>query len=222
MDTETPNNKDKKQIINEKIHLLLEEWKKNVDLYIDQDKRGLQRITMFITIHAGLLIFYSQIYAKDFLVTFVIIAIGLYLTFITKKVSKRSHKCILMRSIQGLLIENALKKIIASAEGVEEISWKSLSGIITTFTRENIFSRIHFDKPVPPEWKSLKDEAEWDYYTATVFKKDKQSIGHYDWLNRMYNAVYVLWGLLFFTALFKWDVFLVFFKRCLCELCCTI
>jgi hypothetical protein len=218
MDTESSDNKhSKEQIINEKIHLLLEEWKKNVDLYIDHDKRMLQRITIFLVIHGGLLTFYSQVYAENFWLTFIIVAIGFDLTVISKKVSRRAHNCILLRSAQGMFIENALKKII---EGEKEIPWKSLSGIITTFTRENIFSRVHFNEPIPQEWKPLQEESVKDDYVGKIFKKDKRSMGHLDWLNCVYNAVYTLWVLLFFTALFKCDMFLTFLKRCLCEPCC--
>jgi hypothetical protein len=39
--------------------LLLEEWKQNVALYIDQDKRGLERVRIFLTVHAGLLALYG-------------------------------------------------------------------------------------------------------------------------------------------------------------------
>jgi len=39
--------------------LLLEEWKQNVALYIDQDKRGFERIRMFLAVHAGLVVLYG-------------------------------------------------------------------------------------------------------------------------------------------------------------------
>ena len=205
--------------VSESLHLLVEEWKKNVDLYIDQDKRGLQRITMFILIHAGLLTFYSQIYKEDFLGVLVIAVIGLFLTFITKRVSNRAHACILLRSIQCMLIENKLKKIIESKVG-KEVLWQSLSGIITTFTREHMFSRMHFGENIPGKWQPLMDEVKdvLDKYEANIFDKNwRPSIGHLRWLELIYNTVYILWILLIILSLFKNLQF--FLQKLFCVFC---
>ncbi|MHC4070174.1 MAG: hypothetical protein ACYS18_12110 [Planctomycetota bacterium] len=62
--------------------LLLKEWEKNVDLYIDQDKRGFQRIGMFLAIHGGLLIFFTKILEVEpegFFVAFLVALAGIYL-----------------------------------------------------------------------------------------------------------------------------------------------
>ena len=54
--------------LQDQLNILLKEWEKNVDLYIDQDKRGFQRIGMFLAIHAGLLLFFTKILTFGFIV----------------------------------------------------------------------------------------------------------------------------------------------------------
>lgn len=184
--------KEKKRL---QIDMLLEEWKQNVALYIDQDKRGFQRITIYIVIHAGLLTFYSQVFKEHFFLVCVIAGVGFYLTCLTKKMSNRAHAYIHLRKVQGMLIENKLKELSEA-----EHKWRTSSGTITTFMRESVAFREHFGAEIPVEWKELKEEIkdlDGSGYVAKPFKKGwKPSMGHLAWLTKMYNGVYLLWALL--------------------------
>ena len=186
-------------------NLLLEEWKQNVALYIDQDKRGMERIKVFLTVHAGLLIFYGIIWNAPLnfwsvLAGCLLSVIGLVFTFITHLMSKRAHAYILLRKLQGMIIENEIKQKVAPNK-----PWKTSSGIITTFTREHILFRTENDQEKDPEnlrnvWKSLIKETEdmGVYASDPVFLKGRWrcSIGHLKWLTLVYWILYIFWPIL--------------------------
>ena len=185
--------------------LLLEEWKQNVALYIDQDKRGMERIKVFLTVHAGLLIFQGilwnaplnrwSVYAGCLLSL-----VGVFFTIITQLMSRRAHAYILLRKLQGMIIENAMKNLVASKE-----TWKTSNGIITTFTREHVLFRRKKDQEKDPEhlrndWNSLIEEtkAMGGYASNPVILNGlwSFSIGHLRWLTLVYCTLYVFWPIL--------------------------
>ncbi len=136
MDADYADNKakDKKAVLD----LLLEEWKQNVSLYIDQDKRGLERIKMFLTVHAGLLVFFGILWKSppdrwSVWAAWIIVVVGVVFTIITHLMSKRAHAFILLRKLQGMLIEKEIKNLISP-----NTPWRTSEGIITTFTREHV------------------------------------------------------------------------------------
>ena len=158
----------------ERLTCLMDEWKSNVSLYIDQDKRGFDRIKMFLLIHAGLLIFYGKL-------------LGLYITSITWRMSKRAHFFILLRKIQGMLIEKKVKEIL----GGSDCSWETNSGVVTTFTREHVAFIHDFDE----QWAPLKEEMKslGEYVSRPFIEDDKSALGHLAWLERMYQLICTLW-----------------------------
>ncbi|MCH7556438.1 MAG: hypothetical protein IIB56_03175 [Planctomycetes bacterium] len=119
--------------------LLLEEWKQNVALYIDQDKRGLERIKIFLTVHAGLLIFYGILWRRGLdewsvVAAWIIVMGAIYFTIITQLMSRRAQMFIILRRLQGMLIEKRLKKIIdkernESGKIEANIEWFSMGNI---------------------------------------------------------------------------------------------
>ena len=193
-------------------NLLLEEWKQNVALYIDQDRRGLERVKIFLTIHAGLFALYGLLWKPyaDFLslVTGCIICVaGIFFTIITFYMSKRSHAYIIMRKLQAMVIEKELKKLI-TPNG----KWKTSEGIITTFTREHsLFSSKNSEsKPQRSEWQSLRDEMD-DLAPCTriadpVMPRDcwRRSMFHLKWLRLLHIAIGILWGFLLVRSLFAY------------------
>ena len=193
---DTTNKQNPENQNRQTIEILLEEWKKNVDLYIDQDKRAFSRIGVFVLIHAGLLIFYEKMFVQNSLIPCLVAIIGLYATRITQKMSFRAHAFILLRKLQGMLIENKLKE---SLEKNNE-DWKTESGIITTFTREHVV----FREELPEEekkWEPLKTEVEklgsfaakclsanWNPSIAPL--EWLQSKRFYKWLIERYKRAY--------------------------------
>ena len=208
----------------DKKDILLKEWEKNVDLYIDQDKRGFERITMFLVINAGLFALYGTIYSGNtpqrFLLC-IIAVVGIYIVRITKRMSVRAHSYILLRKAQGMLIEEKLKNLPGTP------------GTLTTFTREHAVFQLddtkweglkkeikrelsrHVAKPFNPHWdkytpiykcikniKCYQKAIEWyKRIYKSVFKEDLQpTIGHLAWLIRIYATLYVLWIILFCFA----------------------
>lgn len=180
--------------------LLLEEWKQNVALYIDQDKRGLERIKMFLTVHAGLLAAYSLLwkYPLHFwsvvAPAWLIALAGIFLTIITQLMSKRAHAFILLRKLQGMLIEKKIKELIAKGQ-----SWSTSSGIITTFTREHVsFAgenlKVKEWQPLIDEVKAMGDSGLYD--PVTLRGHWKWSMRHLKWLTLLHYALYVFWALL--------------------------
>ena len=94
---------------------LMEEWKQNVALYIDQDKRGMERTRIFLAIHAGLLTFFTLLWKNlpsewHLPVSSILIVLGFSLTIISQRMAKRAHAFILLRKIQGMLIEKKIKE----------------------------------------------------------------------------------------------------------------
>ena len=189
--------------IRDQLNILLKEWEKNVDLYIDQDKRGFQRIGMFLAVHAGLLVFFTKILMFKpigFFIACLVAMAGIYLTYITKKMSLRAHAYILLRKAQGMLIENRLKDLITKSNlELDTSEW-----ILTTFTREHIVFQLKDSCQESKKWDSLKNEIEkkLSKHAAKPFGKEwrEKSIGHLFWLNQVYCILYVLWGGCFFAT----------------------
>jgi len=118
--------------------LLLEEWKQNVALYIDQDNRGMQRLNYFLIVNGAMLVFYGQILEGSHIncrlpILLLIAIIGLVFTVMSMFMSIRSHAYIVLRKWQAMLIEQRLKNLTESAK-----EWKTDEGVITTFTREHV------------------------------------------------------------------------------------
>ena len=139
----------------ERAKLLLEEWKQNVVLYIDQDKRGFDRIKMFLAMHAGLLVLYSAFWdhSPDGLSVFtgwLIASVAVFLTVITRCMSKQAHAFILLRKTQGMLIESKIKDLL-----MPDAPWRTSEGVITTFTREHV---AFLNDEDAGDWKSLRQE----------------------------------------------------------------
>ena len=190
--------------------LLLEEWKQNVALYIDQDKRGLERIRIFLTVHAGLLALYGfllhgYVDLRSLIIGILISIMGLAFSFITHRMSKRAHACVILRRLQGMLIERKLKELLAP-----EKQWKTSSGIITTFTRE----RASFRRAKPKdrlendEWQYLLDEidemAPGISDPVTLRDHWKRSMSHLTWLLYLHYGFYFLWGCLLGYSIFAY------------------
>ena len=185
--------------------LLLEEWKQNVALYIDQDKRGMERIKVFLTVHAGLIIFYGILWNAPLnrwsvYAAWTLSLVGVFFTIITQLMSRRAHAYILLRKLQGMIIENEIKNLVA-----HKGPWKTSSGIITTFTREHILFRRKKNQENDPEhlrndWNSLIEETKaiGEYASNPVLLEGSWSfsIGHLRWLTLVYCTLYVFWPLL--------------------------
>jgi cytochrome b subunit of formate dehydrogenase len=193
----------------EKSHILLEEWKQNANLYIDQDKRGLERIKMFLTVNAGLFVLYGILWDKISdpicLITVLIVSItGFLLSLLTKNMSVRAHQYIILRINQGIFIEKALKNMI-SKEG----SWRPESGFPTTFTREYLaFEKENkFDKEdgqrdgLNDDIKEMGDNVHSVYYNEGQWKS---SIKHLQWLKLLFWGICVLWVILGLVGIAAW------------------
>ena len=182
--------------------MLLEEWKQNVALYIDQDKRGLERTKIFLTVQAGLFVLYGIIFTSSLNRWFVIVAtllvagVAIYLTVISYFMSKRAHAYIRLRKLQALLIEEKLNKIV-DAEAVT-----TADGAITTFTRESVsfhgkeLSQEDFGNNTAT-WQLLVDElvslGSYMSNPLVISKRDKGSMGHFIWLKRLHWTLVVFW-----------------------------
>ena len=192
--------------------LLLEEWKQNVALYIDQDKRGLERVKIFLTLHAGLLALYGFLWKPYVdiwsLVTGCLICSGgIFFTIITYFMSKRAHTYIIMRRLQAMVIEKELKKLIAPND-----QWRTSKGIITTFSREHALfkPKKSESKPQSPEWQSLRDEMD-DLAPGTGIANPVMPRGHWKrsmfnltWLRLLHIALGILWVFLLARSLFEY------------------
>ena len=205
--------------------LLLEEWKQNVALYIDQDKRGLERNKMFLTVHAGLLVLYglawrtqNTINSPVVLLVFVTLA-ALSLTIISLLMSKRAHAFILLRILQAMLIEAKLKKGVAPDK-----KWQTESGIITTFTREKVsFKGIKLSdsenfKPHEEEWQPLIDEVismgSYCYKPVLGLEEWGSCMGHLKWLRWQHIILIVFWMALLIFAVFSdlcWKIWAIYY-----------
>jgi len=193
----------------DQLQILIEEWKQNVALYIDQDKRGMERTKIFLLVHAGLLtawgIFWkvpSNIWSMCAGLMFAFM--GIFFTCITLEMSRRAHAFILLRKTQAMLIEGKIKNIVAKSA-----QWKTSSGIITTFTREHISFRSDKNILIPDLWKSLIEEVkDMDPYALRPLMLEgefQHSIGHLCWLKQLHYALYALWAILgFLTAGAYW------------------
>lgn len=176
--------------------LLLEEWKQNVALYIDQDKRGLERIKMYLAVHGGLLAFYSFILTRlsdwwSVPAAVVVGVVGLFLTAVTRKMSNRAHQFILLRVAQAMLIENTLKALRA-----HDAAWQTSSGVITTFTREHVAFKGEPQQdnvwaPLIDEVKTLGKEASDPVLGVNQWKG---SMRHRDWLERLHWVLILFWA----------------------------
>jgi hypothetical protein len=184
------------------VKLLLEEWKKNVDLYIDQDKRGMERVRIFLVVNGGLLAFYGLLVAqiKDSFCALSVAALFFPLlaavnVYVTWRMSKRAHMFILLRKTQGMLIEKKIKTLLA-----QDKPWRTCSGIVTTFTREHT---VFLDeKNMSPEWEPLREEIrnlccrkEGRDYVAGPFGQAwiRSSMGHLAWLKWSFWGVAIIW-----------------------------
>ncbi len=215
----------------QQVDLLLEEWKKNVDLYIDQDKRGFDRIRMFLTIHAGLIVLYGFLIKETrdlwaVLAIWVVVAVGSLFTLVTELMSVRAHAFILLRRIQGILIEKKLNHLINTKEACH-----TSSDIVTTFMREHAAFRnnrnwlvkcLHqvalfpFEKSTQQsltadEEKLLSEvnDSLGSYASDTLRLENNWawSISHFDWLKLVYRLLYLFWILLgvLGTVAYVWD-----------------
>lgn len=183
------------------LELLLREWEKNVDLYIDQDQRAQGRMTTFFVIQAGMLAGYGAALSQiprdcHFLLAISAIllpAIAVYFTECTRSMSRRAHAFILLRKTQGMLIEKKMKELVASGS-----NWETASGIITTFTREHV-AFIGRDKIDEPAWEKLKSEIadSLGRFAFSPFEPSlgewHRSMGHLKWLNRTFWILDALW-----------------------------
>lgn len=180
---------------------MLEEWKQNVLLYIDQDKRGFDRIKMFLTINAGLFVIYGILWNNldnplSKIAGVILSITALYITNITWSMSKRAHAFILLRVRQGMFIEDKLKQLLSPNK-----KWSSDSGIITTFTREHVAFQSEEDiekelpylLPLKKEFKKFCNFASAPFYFKGIFK---ESIGHLQWLKLMHFTLGILWLIL--------------------------
>ncbi len=186
----------------DQLQILLEEWKQNVALYIDQDKRGLERTKMFLTVHAGLLVAWGVLWKvpHDLWSTCAGLAtasMGIFLTVITQRMSKRAHAFILLRITQAILVEEKIKDILAPST-----PWSTSSGIITTFVREHFWFKR--DQDIPDQWKPLIAEVKEfdpDALKPRTFEGVwRYSIGHLRWLMLLHYGLYILWGILGFLT----------------------
>jgi hypothetical protein len=176
--------------------LLLEEWKQNVALYIDQDKRGLERIKIFLTVHAALLVVFGLLWKPDLdklpaLALGGVALIAIFLTVINQLMTKRAHAFILLRVIQGMLIEKKIKALKAPTD-----LWKTSSGIITTFSREHVSFKGQNAKVVElqPLINEVIDMGE-DVSNPVIPKGHwRWSMRHLLWLNLLHYALYFLWA----------------------------
>lgn len=189
------------------INLLLEEWKQNVALYIDQDKRTFARIQMFLAINAALLIIFG--YFDDPAVKILLAVIAIYITFITQRMYRRGHSYTVLRRVQGMLIEDKLKELMAGPD--QEM--RTSSGVVTTFSREHL---IYLDrsklepkaknKKLIEMWQSLRGEIDspnWSYVADYFFRPKKPSFSHLKWHEYMFNGLHFLWGGLIVFVLAK-------------------
>lgn len=193
---------------------LLEEWKQSVALYIDQDKRQWDRVKMFIAVHGGLLALVGAVWAFGrgnglalrCGVQAVLALTALGLTALTKQMVKRAHAYIILRKVQGMLVEQKLKDTLA---GDHDEEWRTLNGILTTFTREHVAFMTSDDpkhsSPRYQEWWRLKDEIE-EELGAYAFRPftDSQisaSMGHLSWLLGVHNLLFGTWLVLLVMVL---------------------
>lgn len=204
----TDEEKKKRQV-----DLLLEEWKENVDLYIDQDKRGFARIQMFLAVQGALLVIFQFINSD--LIKVVLGLFAIFMTVITLLMSRRAHNYIRLRIVQGMLIEEALKDLTETKD-----EWRSSSGIITTFSREHaVFSsepeKVEVEdgnkntiKMLTNKWRSLRGEIKeklGSYPGRPFFDTDKTcSLGHLKWLELMFWGLCFLWGIIVVYVLAQW------------------
>ena len=189
------------------VKLLLEEWKKNVDLYIDQDKRGMARINIFLLVNGGLLAFYGYLLGQvrdsccALLVAGVLFpAIAGLNAYLCWRMGKRAHMYILLRLMQGRLIERKIHQMLAPGSPLV-----SRSGVPTTFSRESLIFRE--DKDVPNELRPLRNEIQEELgdYAAQPFGCEwrQSSMTHFAWLKWSFRGVGIIWAIVFLvTAVF--------------------
>ncbi len=181
----------------DKLQVLLEEWKQNVALYIDQDKRGLERIKMFLTVNGGLLVAWGVVWKPPYdlwstCAGAALAIMGLYFTYITKLMSTRAHWFILLRKNHAMLIEGQIKELLAPDD---RTPWRTSSGIVTTFTREHNSFRRRTE--ILPKWQeSIQEMEDMDKYALDPLLLDtepQRSMRHLEWLMRLHNAITCLW-----------------------------
>ncbi len=202
--------------------LLLEEWKQNVALYIDQDRRGFERIKMFLTVQGALFVLYGLCWRNDWtlpslLLSIFVILAGFLMTLITHWMSYRAHAFILLRKIQGVLLERKLNALFederlrmsnGSQPPVTDV--KTSNGMICTFLREHLSFGTK-DCKLEEEQRTLLDEVErLSQIMPTPITNGDQfywGIGHLRWLCLMYWGLYVTWFLLLIIAILAgWQV----------------
>jgi len=190
--------------------VLLEEWKQTVTLYVDQDKRLAQRLTVFLTVNGGLLVFYGLLWGSNFTLCKVLLSwltAGSAIAFavFTCRMHRSAHSFILLRKTQGMLIEKALKEKLAPGQG-----WETAPGIITTFSREH----VAFGAKIDTETQALaplRDEIRYklgDYVAAPFFQKGpfQKALGHMKWMDWVFHALCALWLGLGILALVQWGI----------------
>jgi hypothetical protein len=202
--------------------MLLEEWKQNVALYIDQDKRGLERTKMFLTLHAGLFVFYGLIFTRSLnlwsvLAAYLIAGAGIFLTVTSYLMSKRAHAFIHLRRIQALMIEDKLNKMVAGG------SVTTTDGAISTFTREIVsfqgetVCKESFGGTNAIKWQQLIDELKGlgSYISNSLLNLKEwkyTTIKHFLWLKILHITLIVFWILITVIITVAW----------LCGLFCDI
>ncbi len=211
--------------------MFLEEWKQNVALYIDQDRRGFARIQVFLTIQGALFVLYGLCWKEEwtfasFLLALIVAGAGLGFSFITHQMSYRAHAFILLRKIHGLLIERKLNSLLAderqkntagSVDPIAEV--KTCNGMIATFLREKIcFGDT--DPSLAAERETLlgevKSVSERMLEPLTNKGRFSWGIGHLDWLIWMYKGLYVSWSALVLCAI------IAYFNLNWCSIMCLL
>jgi hypothetical protein len=182
--------------------LLVEEWKQNVALYIDQDKRGFTRIQWFWALNGGFFILFQYL---PYSLKVILALIATIIAVKTHMMSRRAHDYIRLREVQARLIENKLKELINPCS-----FWETNSGILTTFSREHAIYRQkkkiqdskEDNRKDNTKNKSLKLEINTlGCYTAEIFKEKRYSMKHSKWLDWMFGTIIALWALIFIFCL---------------------
>jgi hypothetical protein len=183
--------------VDPKLQLLIEEWKGNVALYIDQDKRGSERIRVFLAVHGGLLVLFGAFWSKAPYVLsttagWLICATAVILTAITWFMSKRAHAFILLRKTQAILVEKSIGSILG---GNQEC--RTSKTVPTTFRREHV---AFLTDEKAGEWKSLREEVRaLGEFASAPFERTgdwKRSLGHFRWLFWVHVVICAFWILL--------------------------
>lgn len=180
-----------------KLKLLMEEWKANVSLYIDQDKRGTGRIGMFLVLNGGLFVLYANVHNSNSFVQLLIAVIAIVLAILTYRMSNRAHAFIHLRTLQAALIEKRIKLLLKNSHNELEID-ESIAP--STFSRElTAFKALENDSKFSSEMQELEDE--FGGKAVEPFKKGwYKSIRHLTWLRSIFWILGLFW---FIMAVFS-------------------